>query len=414
MADKVEDFAFVNHATSMPEVSARVEGKWGRLGMMKIVIAPDSFKESLSALEVANAIERGFKQVFPTAEYVKVPLADGGEGTVQAMVDACQGDIVKLRVTGPSGNQIEAFYGLLGDGRIAVVEMAAASGLHLVPAGQRNPLTASSYGTGELIADAIKKGARKIILGLGGSATNDGGAGMMTALGARFLDHEGQAITAGGQSLAEIVQIDETQIDPRLADIQFDVACDVDNPLCGTKGASVVFGPQKGATPEMVKQLDKNLAHYAAQIKKHLGKDVLNIEAAGAAGGMGAGVLAFLSARLRPGIDIVMDTTGLAEIVTGASLVITGEGRIDGQTVHGKTPVGVARIAKAAGCEVIGIAGCLGDDYEAVYSHGLDAVFSITPGPMELRNALVNSAENLTLFCKNLATVLAMRLESHR
>lgn len=375
---------------------------------MKIVIAPDSFKESLSALEVANAIERGFKQVFPTAEYLKVPLADGGEGTVQAMVDACQGDIVKLKVTGPSGNQVDAFYGLLRDGQTAVIEMAAASGLHLVPSAQRNPLSASSYGTGELITDAIKMGARKIILGLGGSATNDGGAGMMSALGTRFLDHEGQTITAGGQGLAEIAHIDIAQLNPGLADIQFDVAFDVDNPLCGNTGASVIFGRQKGATPEMIKQLDKNLAHYAAQIKKHLGKDVLNIEGTGAAGGMGAGVLAFLSARLRPGIDIVMESAGLAEKVIGASLVITGEGRIDGQTIHGKTPVGVARIAKAAGCEVIGIAGCLGDGYEVVYDHGIDAVFSITPGPMGLQRALISGAENLTLFSRNLATVLAM------
>jgi len=379
---------------------------------MKIVIAPDSFKESLSAIEVANAIEKGFKQVFPKAEYVKVPLADGGEGTVQAMVGACQGDIIKLKVAGPSGNQVDAFYGLLGDGQTAVIEMATASGLQLVPSAQRNPLTASSYGTGELIADAIEKGVSKIILGLGGSASNDGGTGMMSALGTRFLDQEGLAITVGGQGLAEIAHIDTAQMNPRLQDIQFDVACDVDNPLCGARGASVIFGPQKGATPEMVAQLDKNLAHYAAQIKKHTGKDVLNIEGTGAAGGMGAGVLAFLSAKLRPGIDIVMECVGLAEKVNGASLVITGEGRMDGQTVHGKTPVGVARVAKAAGCEVIGIAGSLGDDYEAVYAHGLDAVFSITPGPVKISEALLKGAENLTLFSKNLATVLAMRLDN--
>jgi len=378
---------------------------------LKIVIAPDSFKESLSALEVANAIERGFKQVFPDASYVKVPLADGGEGTVQAMVDACDGDIIKLPVSGPLGDELGAFYGLLGDGQTAVIEMAAASGLQLVPFEKRNPLLTSSFGTGELILDALNKGARKIILGLGGSATNDGGAGMMTALGARFFTGDGQAVSSGGQGLAEIARIDISQLDTRLADIHFDVACDVDNPLCGKKGASAVFGPQKGAEPEMVKQLDANLEHYAKQLKTLTGKDVRDIEGAGAAGGMGAAVLAFLSARLRPGIEIVMETVGLAEKVAGASLVITGEGRIDSQTIHGKTPVGVARVAKAAGCRVIGIAGSLSDDHEIVREHGFDAVFSIVPGPMDLQEALRTGAENLTAFSTNLALALAMNLD---
>jgi len=368
---------------------------------LKIVIAPDSFKESLTALEVANAIEQGFKRVFPDASYVKVPLADGGEGTVQAMVDACGGDIIKLSVSGPLGDEAEAFYGLLGDGQTAVIEMAAASGLQLVPAEKRNPLLTSSFGTGELILDALNKGARKIILGLGGSATNDGGAGMMTALGARFLTAAGQAVSNGGQGLAEIAHIDISQLDTRLADIRFDVASDVDNPLCGSKGASAVFGPQKGATPEMVRRLDGNLDHYAKQLRALTGKDVRDIKGAGAAGGMGAAVLA----------EIVMETVGLAEKVAGASLVITGEGRIDSQTIHGKTPVGVARVAKAAGCRVIGIAGSLSDDHEIVYEHGLDAVFSIVPGPMDLPEALRTGAENLTTFSTNLALALAMKLD---
>lgn len=378
---------------------------------LKIVIAPDSFKESLTALEVADAIEQGFKRVFPNATYVKVPVADGGEGTVQAMVDACGGDIINLAVSGPLGDEVEAFYGLLGGGRTAVIEMAAASGLQLLPLTKRNPLLTSSFGTGELILDALNKGAGKIILGLGGSATNDGGAGMMSALGVRFLTDGGQTIREGGQGLVEIARIDMTQLDSRLAGIQFDVACDVDNPLCGNTGASAVFGPQKGATPAMVQQLDSSLDHYAKQLQLLTGKDVRELEGAGAAGGMGAAVLAFLPARLRPGIEIVMETVGLAEKVAGASLVITGEGRIDSQTLHGKTPIGVARVAKAAGCRVIGIAGCLSGEYESLYEHGFDAVFSIVPGPMDLQQALLTGTENLTSFSANLASALAIKLD---
>jgi glycerate kinase len=378
---------------------------------LKIVIAPDSFKESLTALEVANAIEEGFKRILPNAIYVKVPVADGGEGTVQAMVDACGGDIIKLPVSGPLGDEVEAFYGLLGDGRTAVIEMAAASGLHLVPFAKRNPLLTSSFGTGTLILHALNKGVKKIILGLGGSATNDGGVGMMTALGARFLTKDGQAVRNGGQGLSGIAHIDTAYLDSRLVDVHFEVACDVDNPLCGRKGASAVFGPQKGATPGMAEQLDSNLGHYANQLKLLSGKDVRDIEGAGAAGGMGAALLAFLSTRFRPGIEIVMETVGLQEKVAGASLVITGEGRIDSQTLHGKAPVGVARIAKAAGCKVIAIAGCLSTDSQVVHQHGFDAVFSITPGPMDLQEALLTGAENLTSFSTNLAIALAMKLD---
>jgi glycerate kinase len=378
---------------------------------LKIVIAPDSFKESLTALEVANAIEEGFKRILPNAIYVKVPVADGGEGTVQAIVDACGGDIIKLPVSGPLGDEVEAFYGLLGDGRTAVIEMAAASGLHLVPFAKRNPLLTSSFGTGTLILHALNKGVKKIILGLGGSATNDGGVGMMTALGARFLTKDGQAVRNGGQGLSGIAHIDTAHLDSRLVDVHFEVACDVDNPLCGRKGASAVFGPQKGATPGMAEQLDSNLGHYANQLKLLSGKDVRDIEGAGAAGGMGAALLAFLSTRFRPGIEIVMETVGLQEKVAGASLVITGEGRIDSQTLHGKAPVGVARIAKAAGCKVIAIAGCLSTDSQVVHQHGFDAVFSITPGPMDLQEALLTGAENLTSFSTNLAIVLAIELD---
>jgi len=324
---------------------------------MKIVIAPDSFKESLTALEVATAIERGFKQVFPNAHYLKVPVADGGEGTVRSLVDATQGSMVELRVAGPAGENVDAFFGILGDGKTAVIEMAAASGLHLVPSEMRNPMTACSRGTGELILAALDEGVNKIILGLGGSATNDGGVGMMKALGVVFRGKSGSVIESGGQGLGKIADIDLAQLDSRLPRVQFEVACDVDNPLCGEKGASAIFAAQKGATPEMIMRLDNNLSHYAGQLKKQLGKDVAQL-----AGGMGASVLAFFAATLRPGVDIVTEMVGLAKKVVDADLVITGEGRIDSQSIHGKAPIGVARIAQAAGCPVIGLAGSLSSD----------------------------------------------------
>ncbi len=343
---------------------------------MKIVIAPDSFKESLSALQVASAIEEGFRQAFPMADYAKVPMADGGEGTVQAMVDACGGDIVNLTVTCPLGSKISAFYGLLEGGHTAVIEIAAASGLHLVPNESRAPLLTHSYGSGELILDALNHGVSKIILGLGGSATIDGGVGMMIALGVGFYGKGGNAIKLGGQGLSELTSIDCSNIDERLKRVDFELACDVDNPLCGKNGASFVFGKQKGASPKVMKILDNNLANYAAQLKLHFDEDIINKAGAGAAGGMGAAALLFLDAKLRPGIDLVAETVNLAEIVKDADIVITGEGCIDSQTIHGKTPIGVAKIAKKAGCFVIGIAGSLSDEYEVVNQHGLDAVFN--------------------------------------
>lgn len=313
---------------------------------MKIVIAPDSFKESLTALEVANAIEKGFQEIYPDATYIKIPMADGGEGTVQSLVDATDGQIIKKQVIGPLGHPVEAFFGVLGNGKTAVIEMAAASGLHLVPQADRNPLITTTWGTGELILAALDYKVEHIIIGIGGSATNDGGAGMAQALGAKLLDDKGEQIGYGGGSLNQLVSIDLSALDPRLQQVKIEVACDVNNPLVGPTGAAAIYGPQKGATPEMVNLLDRNLTHYAEIIKKDLSKDVIDIPGAGAAGGLGAGLLAFLSAELKRGVDIVIAATQLEKHMNKADLVITGEGKIDNQTIHGKTPIGVAKTAK--------------------------------------------------------------------
>lgn len=373
---------------------------------MKMVIAPDSFKESLSALEACQAIEKGIRKVFPNAKIVKVPMADGGEGTVQSLVDATGGRLIYRQVTSPLGTPVEAFYGMLGDGKTAIIEMAAASGLALVPPDQRNPLVTTTRGTGELIASALDEGASTIILGLGGSATNDGGAGMAQALGVQLLAADGSEIGYGGGELHRLARIDMGKADPRLKQVTFVAACDVNNPLTGERGAAAVFGPQKGAGPDMIRQLDDNLAHYAAMIKQFLGRDVNGIPGAGAAGGLGAGVLAFLSAKLQPGVDIVIEATGLAEHVKDADVVITGEGRIDSQTIYGKTPIGVAKTAKLYGIPVIGIAGSLTDGYEAVYEHGIDITFPIVPGVCSLDHAMTHAAANMERTARNIAMTL--------
>ncbi|WP_318454569.1 glycerate kinase [Photobacterium leiognathi] len=372
---------------------------------MKIIIAPDSYKESLTAMEVATAIENGFRQVIPNAEYIKLPMADGGEGTVQSLVDASNGTIIERSVTGPLGEQVNGFFGLMGDGKTAIIEMAAASGLHLVSPELRNPMLTTSFGTGELILAALDKGVEHIIVGIGGSATNDGGIGMAQALGVRFLDENNKQISYSGGALDRLHRIDINNIDPRLASVKLEVACDVDNPLCGEKGASQVFGPQKGATPEMVTQLDNNLAHYAEIIKRDLGKNVKDMAGAGAAGGMGAALLGLFNAQLRPGIEIVMDAVNLADVLQDADLVITGEGRIDSQTIHGKTPIGVARAAKRFNKPVIGIAGCLSYDCNVVHEHGIDAVFSVVPRSVSLAEALAEATINVELTARNVAAI---------
>ncbi len=375
---------------------------------MKIVIAPDSYKESLSALDVATAIETGFREIYPHAEYVKVPVADGGEGTVEAMVAATQGHIVQVSVTGPLGEPVNAFYGLSGDMRCAYIEMAAASGLESVPPTRRNPLLTTSWGTGELIRHALDAGGSQIIIGIGGSATNDGGAGMAQALGAKLLSAGQQQIAPGGGALETLARIDLSELDPRLADCRIDVACDVTNPLTGPQGASAVFGPQKGATAAMIERLDRGLQHFAQIIDRDLDIDVLSLEGGGAAGGMGAALYAFCGANLRPGIEIVTDALGLADLVADADLVITGEGRIDSQTIHGKVPVGVAKVAKRFNVPVIGIAGSLTADVGVVHQHGLDAVFSVLYSVCTLEEALANAAANVRMTARNVAAVLEM------
>ncbi|HCD5423383.1 TPA: glycerate kinase [Klebsiella aerogenes] len=375
---------------------------------MKIVIAPDSYKESLSALDVATAIETGFREIYPHAEYVKVPVADGGEGTVEAMVAATQGHIVQVSVTGPLGEPVNAFYGLSGDMRCAYIEMAAASGLESVPPTRRNPLLTTSWGTGELIRHALDAGVSQIIIGIGGSATNDGGAGMAQALGAKLLSAGQQQIAPGGGALETLARIDLSELDPRLADCRIDVACDVTNPLTGPQGASAVFGPQKGATAAMIERLDRGLQHFAQIIDRDLDIDVLSLEGGGAAGGMGAALYAFCGANLRPGIEIVTDALGLADLVADADLVITGEGRIDSQTIHGKVPVGVAKVAKRFNVPVIGIAGSLTADVGVVHQHGLDAVFSVLYTVCTLDEALANAAANVRMSARNVAAVLEM------
>lgn len=375
---------------------------------MKIVIAPDSYKESLSALEVATAIEQGFREIFPDAHYVKLPVADGGEGTVEAMVAATQGGIIKVRVTGPLGENAEGFYGLSGDEQSAFIEMAAASGLEMVAPSLRNPLKTTSWGTGELIRHALDAGVKHIIIGIGGSATNDGGAGMVQALGAKLLDAEDNPIGMGGGELEKLARIDISELDTRLANCRIEVACDVTNPLTGKEGASAVFGPQKGATPEMIARLDESLAHYAKIIARDLDIDVLNLEGGGAAGGMGAALYAFCGAELRQGIEIVTDALHLDNHVADADLVITGEGRIDSQTIHGKVPVGVAKVAKRYNKPVIGIAGSLTADVGVVHEHGIDAVFSVIYTVCTLEEALKNAEENVRMAARNIAAVLKM------
>ena len=362
---------------------------------MKIVIAPQSFKGSLSALEVAQAMAQGIKRVLPDAETVTVPMADGGEGTVEALVDATCGQIITTDVTGPLGESITAKWGILGDGVTGIIEAAAASGITLVPPGKLNPLITTTYGTGELIGAALNAGCRKLIVGIGDTATNDGGAGMAQALGVRLLDNRGKELPWGGAALARLDRIDISGLDHRLAECQVVSACDVTNPLCGESGASVVYGPQKGASEEMCRRLDEALSHYAKVIRADLDIEVKDLPGAGAAGGLGAGLVAFLGAELLPGIDIVIESVGLVDHLGDASLVFTGEGRIDGQTLCGKTVSGVVAKAKALRIPTVAIVGevAAGSD---VYRSGIDAVLSIAPGPISLERSVADAASLIT------------------
>ena len=379
---------------------------------MKIVIAPDSYKESLSATEVARAIEKGFREIFPDAEYVSVPVADGGEGTVEAMIAATNGTMQHAVVTGPLGESVNACWGISGDGVTAFIEMAAASGLALVPPAQRNPLITTSRGTGELILAALDKGARNIIIGIGGSATNDGGAGMVQALGAKLTDANGTDIGHGGGSLMALNNIDISTLDPRLKNCAIRVACDVSNPLIGEQGASRIFGPQKGATEATILELDNNLSHYADVIHTALRIDVKNVPGAGAAGGMGAALMAFLGAELKSGIEIVTQALNLEEHIHDCTLVVTGEGRIDSQSIHGKVPVGVANVAKKYHKPVIGIGGSLTRDVEVVHQYGIDAVFSVLTSISTLEEAFRGAFDNIYRASRNIAATLAIGMRS--
>ncbi len=363
---------------------------------MKIVIAPDSYKESLSAHEAAIAIREGVYRVDKEIETVLVPMSDGGEGTVHSLIEASQGNIVEVSsVHDPLTREIVSFYGIMGNGKTAVIEMSAASGLSLLAPEERNPLKTTSLGTGELIKDALDKGCKEIILGLGGSATNDGGVGMAGALGIRFLDENGREINAVGEELSRIRTIDFSDIDKRIQNTVFKAACDVDNPLCGSRGASEVYGRQKGADDHAVKTLDHGLEHLANILTNSQKIDKRNVPGAGAAGGMGYGIMVFFNGTLESGINIVIDSSGLSNKMDGADLVITGEGKIDDQTASGKTPLGVARLAKQKGIPVVALAGSLGKNYKTLYDEGFDGIFSIIDTPVNLQEAIENANELL-------------------
>jgi glycerate kinase len=358
---------------------------------MKIVVAPQGFKGSLDATEVAQAIARGTRQIFPTAEIKILPVADGGEGTVRALVQASGGHTVTTRVMGPLERPVNATWGVLGGGETGVIEMAAASGLPLIRRDERNPARTTTFGTGELIRHALDLGMRRLIIGLGGSATNDGGAGMAAALGVRFLDREGDRLPLGGAALARLDRIDISGLDPRLADLQVDVACDVNNPLTGPTGASHIYGPQKGADARMTYELDHALENYASILERDVGKSVRDVPGAGAAGGLGAGLIAFLNAHLKSGVEIVFSAIDLDHHLRNADLVITGEGRIDRQDLFGKAPMAVAQHAHALGIPSIAVAGSTGRDYHVVYDHGLDAVIGTVNRPMPLDRAVAEA-----------------------
>lgn len=377
---------------------------------MRIAIAPDSFKESLTAAQVADAIERGLRRALPRVECLKIPMADGGEGTVEALVAATGGRRRRHTVTGPLGTPVQARYGILGDGRTAVIEMAAASGLPLVPLASRDPLRTTSFGTGELIRHALGSGVRRVIVGIGGSATNDGGAGMAQALGVRFLDRRGRTIARplSGGRLSGIAAIDGAGCDPGLAGAEVLVACDVRNPLVGPLGASAVFGPQKGATAAQVGLLDANLRHFGALIERDCGVRILRLAGAGAAGGLGAGLVAFAGARLMRGIDLVVDAVGLEQRLAGTDLVITGEGRIDYQTAFGKTPSGVAAVARRLGLPVIAIGGSLSDDARRTFGHGIDALEACVARPMPTAEALRDARAYLVAAAERVGRWLAL------
>lgn len=377
---------------------------------MNILIAPDSFKDCMSAKEVALALGRGIRTFLPHADLLMHPMADGGEGTVESVIDATGGKRIELRVMDPLLREISSFYGITGDGTSAVIEMAAASGLELLAPEERDPWVTSTYGTGQLIKDAMDRGCRRILLGIGGSATNDGGAGMAEALGVEFSGRFGKFSARGGGSLGEVLAIHMEGLDVRIARTSFLVACDVNNPLTGPGGASAIYGPQKGADQAMVEKLDRNLAHFAKIIKNQLGKNVSDVPGAGAAGGLGAGMMAFLDATLVRGVPMIAEATGLEEKIRQADLVITGEGKMDAQTRFGKTPYGVAQLARKHKKTVIGVAGTLDDDAGVLYGEGFDLLISIQEKPMELAESLADAESLLERTGVRIARMIGLRI----
>jgi len=377
------------------------------------VIAPDSFKGSLTAKQVSIAIEKGIKNIYPKAQFELIPMADGGEGTVQALTDATQGKFIQEQVTDPLGNQVNAKYGILGNSDTAVIEMSSASGIQFVDENTHNPMKATTYGTGQLMISALNHGAKKIIMGIGGSATNDGGAGMAQALGVKLLDQEDKEIHSGGGYLNQLAKIDMSTIDPRIANTQILIASDVTNPLVGENGASAIFGPQKGATPAMIVQLDKNLTHYAKIIERDLGISLQEFPGAGAAGGLGAGLMAFTNSEMKQGIDIVVKFSSLKQRAKNADFVFTGEGGIDYQTKFGKTPYGVALATKKVAPEapVIVLAGNVGKDIQTLYQKNIiDAIFSTPAGAKPLEEAIKEGPQDIELAAENVARLIKTTL----
>lgn len=365
--------------------------------MIKVVIAIDSFKGSLSSIDAADAVAKGILKVDPEAIIVKKPLADGGEGTVDGLTEGMGGTLVYCDVTGPLGDVVQAKYGIVDN--LAIMEMAQASGLTLVPEEKRNPLNTTSYGVGEMIKHALDNGISEFIIGIGGSATNDGGIGMLSALGIKFLDKNGNVLSGYGRDLEQINSIDVRNIDPRISNCKFEIACDVDNPLCGKRGASYIYGPQKGASPEVVEQLDKAMQNYANLSKLALAKDFENYSGAGAAGGLGYAFKCYLEADLKPGIQIVMDKVNIEEDLKDADLLITGEGRLDAQTAMGKAPVGVAKLAKKYDCDTVALSGIATYEAGIVNEHGIDAYFTILQQLVNLEEAMKTevAAQNLQI-----------------
>lgn len=373
---------------------------------MKVVIAPDSFKDSLSAHDIAKAIASGWQKVFPDAEIIQCPMADGGEGSIDAVLEVCSGQWREQIVQGPLGESVRAKWGWLDAKKIAIIEMAQASGIQLLQSSQRDACNSSTYGTGQLILAALDAGAQNIILTIGGSATNDAGTGLLKALGAEFLDSDHNPLPAGGIVLQNLTEINLDQFDPRIQQTQFLLAADVTNPLCGPNGASHIFGPQKGASPQQVLELDQALSHFADVTAQYFGFDQRNETGAGAAGGLGFAAKTFLKAKFRSGVEVIAELNQLAAKIQGADWVITGEGKFDEQTLNGKTPFGVAKIAQATNIPVIVIAGTLGENYQALYAHGITAAFSLTSGPISLEEACTNAAELVSARTTDIARLI--------